>query len=429
MTNYTDLKNDPVIIQWIDIIRKKPKTVDNYLIGFNQYIQFTGLTPDELLTEAEDEASKQIIMRRRKILTRLLGFRKYLENNFAPTSVRNYINCVVSFYKAFYVEVPKLQGNNVVEPKKENTKQILKDDICDVLKVADVLEKAIVLTGISSGLAAADICNLRISDFKGNYDPETGITTLKLRRTKTGVLFCTFLTPEASNAVNYYIKFRNRAPKKGMNPVRRTQLEKQLVTRDEGYLFVLRNISDKYLEMPCGTDEQWQAKEDVRKYTDDSFNRLYARLSEKCGKENPNGWAIVRSHNMRKYFNSALINAGFDFYFVDHMLGHKANSTDRTYFWHDADQLKERFKTCVPYLTIQKETDISESQEYLRIKQENQILQAETARHVVERSELQELRTEIEKMKPIDSELERLLEKKMEEMVETRLNELLAKIT
>jgi len=32
-------------------------------------------------------------------------------------------------------------------------------------------------------------------------------------------------------------------------------------------------------------------------------------------------------------------------------------------------------------------------------------------------------------MKPVDSELERLLEKKMEEMVEARLNELLAKMT
>ncbi len=314
------------------------------------------------------------------------------------------MNCVVSFYKAFYVEVPKLQGNNGAEPKKENTKQISKDDIRDVLKVADVLEKAIVLTGVSSGLAAADICNLRISDFKGNYDTDTGITTLKLKRTKTGVQFCTFLTPEASNAVNDYIKFRNRAPQKGMNPVRRAQLEKQLITRDEGYLFVLRNISDKYLGMPFETDEQWQAKEDTRRYTDDSFNRLYARLSEKCGKENPNGWAIVRSHNMRKYFSSALINAGFDFYFVDHMLGHKADSTDKAYFWHDADKLKERFKTCVPYLTIQKDADISESPEYLRIKQENQILQAETARHVVERSELQELRVEIDRMKKINED-------------------------
>ncbi len=233
----------------VDIIRKKPMTVNNYLIGFNQYVKFTGLTSDELLTEAENEASKQLVMRRRKILTRLRGFRKYLENNFVPTSIRNYMNCVVSFYKAFYVEVPKLQGNNGAEPKKENMKQISKDCIRDVLKVADVLRKAIVLIGVSSGLAAADICNLRISDFKGNCDPETGITTLKLKRTKTGVQFCTFLTPEASTAVNDYTKFRNRAPQKGMNPVRRAQFEKQLITREEGYLFVLRNISDKYLEM------------------------------------------------------------------------------------------------------------------------------------------------------------------------------------
>ena len=118
-------------------------------------------------------------MRKRKILTRLLSFRKYLENNFAPTSFRNYMNCVVSFYKTFYVEVPKLQGNNGPEPKKENTKQISKDDIRDVLKVADLLEKAIVITGVSSGLAATDICNLRISDFKENYDTDIGIMTLK----------------------------------------------------------------------------------------------------------------------------------------------------------------------------------------------------------------------------------------------------------
>jgi hypothetical protein len=51
MANYLDLNTDPIIIQWMDIIRKKPQTVDNYLIDFNQYIKYTGLTPDELLTK------------------------------------------------------------------------------------------------------------------------------------------------------------------------------------------------------------------------------------------------------------------------------------------------------------------------------------------------------------------------------------------
>ena len=52
----------------------------------------------------------------------------------------------------------------------------------------------------------------------------------------------------------------------------------------------------------------------------------------------------------------------------------------------------------MPFLIIEKELDVSESPEYQKIKQDNQILQAETARHVVERSELQDLRAEIEKL-------------------------------
>jgi hypothetical protein len=53
----------------------------------------------------------------------------------------------------------------------------------------------------------------------------------------------------------------------------------------------------------------------------------------------------------------------------------------------------------MPFLIIEKELDVSESPEYQKIKQDNRILQAETARHVVERSELQDLRAEIEKLK------------------------------
>jgi hypothetical protein len=80
-------------------------------------------------------------------------------------------------------------------------------------------------------------------------------------------------------------------------------------------------------------------------------------------------------------------------------MGHKIDSVREAYYRADPESLREIYKKYIPYLTIQKEADISESPEYLQIKQENQILQAETARHVVERSELQELREELEKMK------------------------------
>src|SRR5665647_1329899 len=220
MAKYLDLKDDSIITIWLDIIRKKPKTVENYLMGFQKYLELTGLTPEQLLNEAEEDEAHNLNMRRRKILTRLLEFRKYLEANYAPTSVRNYLNCVNSFYRAYYVTVPKLMGNQEAEPRKENVKQITKDDIRDVLKVAGVLEKAIVLVGVSSGLAEADIMNLKVRDFNDGRDDETGITTLKLTRVKTGIKFVTFLTPEVSNSVLDYLAFRNRTPQRGMNPVR-----------------------------------------------------------------------------------------------------------------------------------------------------------------------------------------------------------------
>jgi hypothetical protein len=43
-----------------------------------------------------------------------------------------------------------------VEPQPENVEFITKGEIREILNVADPLEKAIVLVGVSSGLAASD---------------------------------------------------------------------------------------------------------------------------------------------------------------------------------------------------------------------------------------------------------------------------------
>jgi hypothetical protein len=98
------------------------------------------------------------------------------------------------------------------------------------------------------------------------------------------------------------------------------------------------------------------------------------------------------------------------------------------YFLGNPEQEKELYIKYVPYLTIQKEADVSESPEYLRIKQENQILQAETARHVVERSELQDLRKELEQTKSEKQEDAIKFEDlklEMKDEMENKFNELL----
>src|SRR5690606_21416320 len=139
------------------------------------------------------------------------------------------------------------------------------------------LEKAIMLTELSSGLGAEEVCELTIRQFKEGYDPHTEITTLDLRRGKTGVDYITFLSPEASRAVWEYLKFRDKKSK--YNDVKRVkQLEKQYVYSDDGYLFILRNISDEYNETK---------DEELRKMKTKHIVNLYRKISLNSQKNKP----------------------------------------------------------------------------------------------------------------------------------------------
>jgi integrase len=417
----SELKNDLLIIEWFETLNPKPTTEKNYIRAMREFTEWAGKTPNELLTEAEAEIRKGLLMRERNIKRYLIGFRKYLQNEkYASTSVKTYMTGVTSFYKSFDIEIPSLpRSGNKAKPLQKNCEIPTKEDLQEVLKVCDPFEKAILLVGASSGLSANEIINLKVSDFNKGYDPETEITTLKLRREKVGFDFITFLSPEASRAVLDYLKYRERTIKTG-EIKRINQLKKQRVVNDSGYLFIARQVPEEFLE---------SMDEELRKVEENSFLKIYRKLSEKAQKNTNKGdWNLIRSHNVRKWFNSAMLNAGADSFHVEFFMGHTLDDTRAAYFRANPEKLRDLYQKYIPYLTVQREADISESPEYLRIKQENHILQAETVRHVVERSELQELRAEMKKIQALDTGLESLLEKKMEELVETRLNELLAKM-
>lgn len=357
-----------------------------------EYTEWLGMTPSQLILEAEAEIKAGISMRERKIRRYLTGFRKYLhDEGYAPTSIKSYMTGVKSFYSVSYIDLPKLPKNTTrAHTLEENNDIPTKEDIQDALKVCDPLEKAIVLVGASSGLSANEICNLKVRDFKRGYDPQTGITTLRLRRQKVEYDFVTFLSTEASRVVLDYLDYRGRTIKvEGVK--RREQLEKQRIFSDAGYLFIIRQVPNRFLVT---------RDEELRKIPAEGILKIYRRISEKARKNTPKGhWNLIRSHNVRKFFNSALLNAGCDSYYVDFWMGHQQDETRGAYFRANPEKLRELYSKNMPYLTIQKELDVAASDEYKRIVVENETLRTETARHVVERSELKDLRDEIEKLK------------------------------
>lgn len=387
----TDLKQDPIVIEWLQTANTKPNTEKAYLQGMQDFTDYTGKDPETILEEAEEDIKAGKLMRQRQIKRDLIGFRKYLQDlGKAPLTVKGRIVGVKSFFETFDIEIPKLPRTGKAKTLEKNNKIPQKEDLQEVLKVADPLEKAILLTGASSGLAANEICGLKVGEFKRGYDPETKITTLSLRREKVEFDFITFLSPEASQAIWDYLDYRSRTVDTNQTR-KKSRLEKQKVYSDDDFLFICRQIPAEYLETH---------NDNLRKLDTRALTKVYRRLAEKARKSTPcNDWGFIRSHNIRKWFNSAMLNAGADSFHVEFFMGHTLDDTRAAYFRANPEKLRELYIKYIPYLTIQKEADISESPEYLRIKQENQILQAETTRHVVERSELQELRAEMEIIK------------------------------
>lgn len=397
-----DLKKDLIIIEWLDTLNPKPNTERNYLQSMQMFTDWTEKEPEALLTEAEEEIRAGKLMRQRQIKRYLIGFRKYLQDSGkAPITVKNYMTGVKSFYRLFDIEIPTLpRMGDKARPLEKNNDIPSKEDLQETLKVCDPMERAIVLSGVSSGLSANEIIQLKVGDFTRGYDPETEITTLDLRRGKVGFDFITFLSPEASRAVWEYLNYRGRTVKTGETR-RLGQLEKQKVFSDDDYLFIGRHIPDTWLKT---------RDEEERKLEQHSFMKVYRAISEKAQKNRAKGdWNLIRSHNIRKYFNSAMLNAGADSFFVDYCMGHTLDDTRAAYFRASPEKLREIYAKYVPYLTIQKALDISESPEYQQIKKENTILQTETARHVIDRSELQDLRKEMQEMKEENKDRGRLL--------------------
>ncbi|MDR7664847.1 hypothetical protein RG963_03405 [Methanosarcina sp. Z-7115] len=175
-----DLKLDPIVMEWISIINIKQSTIKSYLFGMQVYTDYTNMTSEQLLDVAESEA--HLIMRKRSVNKNINDFREYLKSqNLAELTVKTYLTGVKSFYHSFEIEFRNIKDKSHPKPLEENIPIPTKDDLRDILKICDPLEKAIVLVAASSGLDRQTIMNLKIKDFISGYDHVTGITTLIIK--------------------------------------------------------------------------------------------------------------------------------------------------------------------------------------------------------------------------------------------------------
>ena len=347
------IRSDPLILEWLSGIDASKSTFDNYAHAMRRYTDFTGMTPLQLLEEAESEITNGVLMRQRKIKGYLIGFRSMAKDKgLAPKTISNLMTGANSFYRFNDIDLPNLNNRKQFSPKplKKNMLWIEKTDIQAILEHAGVRDRAIILIMVSSGLSQVDVLDLRIRDVKGGYDESTGITTLSVRRIKTDYDFTTFLTPEAGRAVLSWIELRNK------------KHEKSKVRSDNDFLFIKQDVPNSYLKTHDDT---------VRRLDKHGLMAIFRRLAHATGRgTDRDTWSLVRAHNLRKYFNSILLNNGADIFFTDYLMGHKIDQMHQAYYRASPKKLREKYIKYHPFLSIEDtEVKIVESAEYGELKQ------------------------------------------------------------
>lgn len=396
------LLNDNKIKVWMSEYRNKPNTQRIYLQAMRAYTDFTHKSPTQLIEEAKADIRAGKFMDERAVFEDFTLFNGYLiDTGLAPKTRASHITGVKSFFRKYYIDVPQLRNDKKVKPLEINKKVPSKEDLQTVLSVATPLEKCLILVGCTSGLSAEEVRNLTLEKYLSGYDKTDEICTLQLRRTKTEVDFIPFLPKETTRAINTYLECRERTLKSN-DVVKERSLKKQRITRNEkgeatGYLFISEHVPNKYNETK---------NEELRKISHDSYMKIFQQISNKAQKNTAYGdWNLIRSHNLRRYFYSALINAGADIFTVEFLSGHAVPDSQWAYIVAKPEALKEQYKKYIPYLAIEKSLDVSVAPEYQAVLAENEKLRAVAATTIVERQELQQLKADFDKINKIYSKM------------------------
>lgn len=353
MFSNSDILKDEHVIKFINSRNLRPNSVSVYKLSIKNYCNYTGLTPTQLINEADDEQDQGIKKKNRKIKTYLQGFIKHLNNQgrAANTIHSSFIN-IKSFYYEFDIDLPKVKCK--VKEKEEllTIKDIPeKKHIKSALKYANIGYTAIIKLMMSSGMGSSEIRSLTLKDYidahkirKYNisdfekiittlHEKEKEIPTWSIRRIKTGMPYITFSSPEANKAINEYLEDRN---------------EKKPIIDINDFLFVSKNH---------------------KQIINRSFAQYFQRLNDSAGFGFYKSQRFFRGHALRKFFASTLHNNGMDYLDAEWLIGHRVKITTGTYIKPDIHRLKNDYVKMLPFLSLSEVGPVTlESPEFKELK-------------------------------------------------------------
>ncbi|WJI10455.1 site-specific integrase [Methanobacterium sp. CWC-01] len=363
-----DREDEKIIENWFLRRNISSGTQATYLISLKEYSTIIGKTPYELYQEADEEADAGLRPIKTKVFGYLLQYKKHLmESGKATKTIKLYFSAIRSFYKSFDVPLPDIAfDSGDIGLEKNIGKPLRREDIRKLANAASSRERAMIYLMALSGMGQQEARDLTIQKyidaastaierplddvydlFKFEDDIVKEILILHITRRKVKYRYITFIPPEASREIIHYLKERCF----GRN-------EKIRIKNNQDHIFVGKNGGQM---------------------SRDSVVTNFRRIGQLAGfKREKGSYSSWRSHALRKYFISTLINKKGNKIIADFMAGHKISEQDRTYWQANPEDLKNMYQDALPFLSLDeaKVKDV-ETEGYRELKEENIDLKSE----------------------------------------------------
>ena len=321
------------------ITRKSTKK--SYRSWFKCYIEFTGLTPSQLIDEALEDLKRDPREKQDMVMQRLINFYHWLKTDYQKRPkgkdktklegkgvtdkvAHARVGAVRSFYATFGITVRMKGRHSLPRPRVRNKRMIVNaEQVKGLINHARTpRDRAIIISHFQGGMDASTVCSLKYGDIAEGLKKNEIPLKLDLYRLKTGVEYFTFLGKDAVKAIKAYL---SDMESRGVTFTFNMPLFLKERGKDEGITTNLIQNMMKIVAVNAG-------------FIDDKNN----------GKAfNPLG-----PHALRESFGSIMINSGVPDTIVDFWLGHTIGEMGEAYKSVQFDSLKKMYLEREKLLTV-----------------------------------------------------------------------------
>jgi len=272
-------------------------TFRRYIDGLKHFVKYMKVEdPDKALEKLKEGDPTKTVD----------GFIGWLtKKGFKPINIKSVYYAVRKFCVANEV---KVEWDFIARPKavtkiKDRIPSV--EELRAILNFANIRDKALFMTMLSSGLRVGTAMSLKIKD----YEPIEDLAIIHVeggegRKLAEGFWYWTFITPETRKVVDSYLEWRKRRGEK-LTP--------------ESPLFA---AIEKDAEVKYSTN----------------ISRQWRRLVEKAGLNKMiegTGWLDIHLHVLRKFFHTKCKGAGIKPAYYDFWMGHTQGKDLADSYWRE----------------------------------------------------------------------------------------------